>query len=105
MAYMSSTTTAPNVPVMLVQGIAAYGTTDPTTQSGAPRTWYYRSTHISSDIEAVNFFTDGYYLGMRVNDLLMHVGSTTYIITSHTVLAVGATTTDLGTGSTQGLGS
>jgi len=74
-------------------------------QRGQPRQWIYVSTHISSDIEAANFFTDGKNLGMQIGDQLVHVGSTTYVMTSHTVVAVGSTTTDLGVGTTIGLGS
>ena len=93
MAYLSSTTTSPNVPRMVSQGITGH------------REWVYVSTHISSDIEAVNFFTEGRDLGMKVNDQLLHVTSTGGIITSHSVLVVGSTTTDISVGTTIGLGS
>jgi hypothetical protein len=108
MAYQGTTSTAPNVPQLVTQGIAFSSSNVTGTvgiQRGGPRTWVYTSTHISSDIEAVNFFTDGKALGFQVGDLLIHTGSTTFVITSHTVVAVGATTTDLGVGSTLGLGS
>ena len=96
MAYLSSTSTAPNVPALMSPGVRG---------TAVPRTWVYSSTHISSDIEAANFFTDGKALGMKVGDQLIHTGSTTYVMTSHTVVAVGSTTTDLGVGTTIGLGS
>lgn len=96
MAYQGTTSTAPNVPALVTQGIGG--------KDAAPRMWIYKSTHISSDIEAANFFTDGQALGMNVGDLLFHTGSTTYVITAHSVVAVGATTTDLGVGTTVGLG-
>ena len=99
MAYLGTTSTAPNVPHLVTQGISAGAAV------GQPRQWIYVSTHISSDIEAANFFTDGQKLGFRVGDMLMHVESTVYLITSHAVVAVGATTTDLGVGTTIGLGS
>lgn len=96
MAYLSSTTTSPNVPYLVTQGI---------TSSAVPRVWIYNSTHISSDIAAANFFTDGNELGMKVGDQLIHTESTVYLMTSHSVVAVGSTTTDIGVGTTIGLGS
>ena len=108
MAYLSSTTTSPNVPNLVTQGIAFSSSNVSGTagvQAGLPRQWIYVSTHISSDIEAVNFFTDGRDLGFQLGDQLVHVGSTTYVMTSHTVVAVGSTTTDLGVGTTIGLGA
>lgn len=104
MAYAGTTSTSPNVPKLVTQEIAAVSTSR-TNNEGGPRVWHYRSTHISSDIEAANFFTDGQYLGFRTGDLLIHMGSTTYVVTSHTVITVGATTTDIGVGTTIGLGA
>ena len=88
MAYAGSTSTSPNPPVRMSQ---------PITGSAM---WVYKSTHISSDIQAANFFTDGQALGMTVGDSLLHVGSTTYVITSHAVTVVGSTTTTISVGST-----
>ena len=105
MAYLSSTTTSPNVPRMVTQGIAVPQSSGSTVASVNPRQWIYASTHISSDIEAANFFTDGLNLGFRLGDQLVHIGSTTYVMTSHTVVAVGSTTTDVGVGTTIGLGA
>lgn len=105
MAYMGTTTTAPNVPSLVVQSVFAGGATDPTNNAGPPRTWVYRSTHISSDIEEANFFVDGKLLGFRTGDVLVHTGSTTYVVTSHTIITVGTTTCDLGVGTTIGLGA
>jgi len=107
MAYLSSTTTSPNVPHLVTQGIATAQSAESsdTVLNAGLRKWIYVSTHISSDIEEANFFTDGLELGFRLGDRLEHVGSTTYVITSHTVLAVGATTADLGVGTTIGLGA
>lgn len=102
MAYAGSTaaSTLANPPVLVTQGIARAASPRIT-----PRTWIYVSTHISSDVSAANFFTDGLELGMKVNDQLLHYTSTGGIITSHTVLVVGSTTTDLGVGTTIGLAS
>ncbi len=98
MAYISSTSTSANPPKMLLQSMGS-------TFGGGWRQWVYVSTHISSDVSAVNFFTDGKDLGMGVGDQLVHVTSTGGIITSHSVLVVGATTTDVSVGTTIGLGS
>ncbi len=108
MAYQGTTSTSPNVPQLVTQGVAFSSSNVTGTagiQRGGPRVWVYTSTHISSDIEAANFFTDGQKLGMKVGDQLVHTGSTTFVITSHTVVAVGSTTTDLGVGTTIGLGA
>jgi hypothetical protein len=107
MAYMSSTTTAPNVPSLVSQSINAISNASSdkaTTNDGPPRLWIYNSTHISSDIAVANFFTDGYALGLRLGDLLWHRDAT-YVLTSHSVLAVGATTCDVSVGTTIGLGA
>jgi len=92
MAYAGTTSTSPNAPRCVSQGIV--GT----------KTWFYDSTHVSSDVEAANFFTDGLELGMAVGDMLIHK-STAGIITSHTILTVSATGTDLSVGTTIGLGA
>ena len=95
MAYQGTTSTSPNVPNVIAQGI-----TRGSTNTYVPRSWIYNSTHISSDVSAVNFFTDGNELGMRLGDTLIAVESTTYIATMHTCVAVGSTTTDFSVGTT-----
>lgn len=106
MAYAGTTSTSPNVPMLVTQGMAysSSNVTGSTEPRGMPRTWHYASTHISSDISAPNFFTDGLELGFKVGDLLIHRNAA-FVITAHTVVAVGSTTTDLGVGTTIGLGS
>lgn len=32
--------------------------------------WVYTSTNLTTDLTAVNFFSDGFYLGMRAGDLV-----------------------------------
>ena len=90
MAYLSSTSTSPNVPIMSFQPVAG------------PKTWVYSSTHVSSDIEAAHFFTDGLNLGMGLADALLHYPSSdsTEVATAHMVIAVGATTTEVSVGTT-----
>ena len=91
MAYMSSTSTAPNVPVISHQ----VGLT-------GRLSWEYTSTHISSDIEEPNFFTDGELLGFKIRNFFLHYPTTdsTQVVTAHTVITVGATTTEIGVGTT-----
>lgn len=97
MAYAGTTSTAPNPPVLVTQGIAAQSSnvTGSTVPRGVPRTWTYVSTHFSSDIAVANFFTDGQKLGMLPGDHVIHTsfGSTAYEISDHAVVAVGSTTT------------
>lgn len=33
--------------------------------------WYYASTNLTTDLTAANFFSDGFYLGMRAGDMVM----------------------------------
>jgi hypothetical protein len=33
--------------------------------------WYYASTNLTTDLTAANFFSDGFYLGMRAGDIVM----------------------------------
>ena len=33
--------------------------------------WYYASTNLTTDLVAANFFSDGFYLGMRAGDMVM----------------------------------
>ena len=38
--------------------------------------WYYASTNATTDLTASNFFSDGYYLGMRAGDPIFTVSFT-----------------------------
>ncbi len=33
--------------------------------------WFYASTNLTTDITATNFFSDGFYLGMRAGDVVI----------------------------------
>lgn len=94
MAYLSSTSTAPNTPSLFVQAIArpsssVTGSTLPGA-GGVPRQWQYSSTHGATAVQAANFFTDGNALGMRTGDVLFVYGST-FGVTTHMVIDHGAT--------------
>ena len=94
MAYQGTTSTAANPPRLMVQGIGS--TVSSTAISASPRTavWVYGSTHVQSDVSSTGFFTDGYKLGMRLGDVVMVYGSSTFIQSQHVVNVV--TTTGVG---------
>lgn len=75
MAY--STSTPPN---MIAQSVGA-----------APALWVYASTDVHTDVDAANYFSDGASLGMRVNDVVIVVKTSTTIgATLHVVTEVGS---------------
>ena len=82
MAYSGSTaaTTVANPPRQLIAGLASppnstglstAPTANPSGQGGG--LWYYASTNLTTDLTASNFFSDGYYLGMKPGDMVMGV--------------------------------
>lgn len=73
MAY--STSTPPN---MIAQSVGA-----------APALWVYASTDVHTDVDAADYFSNGYALGMRVNDVVIVVKTSATIgATLHVVTAV-----------------
>lgn len=79
MAYSGSTagTTLANPPRQLIAGVASIPQTTSLTTAPAAAggqgggLWYYVSTNATTDLTASNFFSDGYYLGMRPGDVVM----------------------------------
>jgi hypothetical protein len=63
MAY--STT---NPPAAISQQLTRGGTTG---TDNKPQVWLYSSTNLTTDLVAANFFTDGFYLGMRPGDIVI----------------------------------
>lgn len=57
MAYSTS-----NPPALISQGIGGFF-----------RLWVYKSTDAATAIDAANYFTNGWTLGMRAGDLVMSV--------------------------------
>lgn len=57
-----------NPPACIAQQLTR-GTT--TGVDNKPQVWIYSSTNLTTDLTAANFFTDGYYLGMRPGDIVM----------------------------------
>lgn len=80
MAY-SGTTAATSLrnPPRCVAGGGLYGvvgnSTGLSTAPEAPNNqggslWFYNSTNLTTDLTASNFFSDGYYIGMRPGDMV-----------------------------------
>lgn len=57
MAYSTS-----NPPFLMAQGIG-----------GSRKLWFYASTDTATAVRVSGYFTNGYDLGMRVNDILISV--------------------------------
>lgn len=84
MAYSGSTagTTSANPPRLIFAGMSnTPQTTGLTTAPSAPNgqggaLWYYNSTNTTTECQASNFFSDGYYLGMRPGDVVFGVSFT-----------------------------
>jgi hypothetical protein len=65
--------------------------------------WYYASTNATTDLTAANFFSDGFYLGMRAGDVVMgaqfsSLGSTVVTFTG-AIVSVSTAGASLSTGS------
>lgn len=86
MAYSGSTaaTTLANPPRQVIMGLTSppLGASGSSVLSTAPTAnpsgqggglWYYASTNLTTDLTASNFFSDGYYLGMRPGDMVFGV--------------------------------
>jgi hypothetical protein len=53
--------------------------------------WLYTHTDVHTDVDATNYFTDGLALGMKVNDVVIVVKTTTTIgATLHVVTEVSS---------------
>lgn len=65
--------------------------------------WFYSSTNLTTDLTASNFFSDGYYLGMRPGDVVMgnQFSSAGSSVTSFqgTIISVSTSGASLSTGS------
>lgn len=80
----------------------AYATSNPPileTQSIAgPRRWSYSSADASTVVDASGYFTNGYELGMRINDTIMVTDTDTGLTTSHVVVSEADPTVDIADG-------
>lgn len=97
MAYSGSTAATPNPPVLIASGIGI-GRGSSALTGNNKQVWLYTSTNLTTDITAANFFTDGWYLGMRPGDIVM--GSQYTSAGSSVVSFIGS----ISSGSTAGMG-
>ena len=80
MAYLGTTSTAPNTPVLAVQGLA-FASSNVTgvvgLRVGSPRMWIYNSTELAAVLNSSTgyFGKDLTRLGVQVGDTLMHFGA------------------------------
>lgn len=59
--------------------------------TGPGQTWFYRSTDVATDVDAVGYFTNGYDLGMRVGDIVeVFDTDTNDVMTLHRVITATA---------------
>lgn len=114
MAYYGSTQSSSlaNPPRLLVGPMATIpqttglSTATATQHQQGGQLWFYSSTNLSTDVLASNFFTDGYYLGMRPGDVVIgnqfssagssvqtFIGTVSAVSTSGASLSTGATLT------------
>lgn len=59
-----------------------------------PRVWHHTSADATAAVDAAGFISNGYFLGMRVNDIVYHKDSTTdaTALSMHKVITSNATT-------------
>ena len=95
MAYSGSTAATPNPPICVTGGIGkGRGSSALTGQNKS--LWMYISSDASTDIVASNYFTDGWYLGIRPGDVLLGTQYTTAGSSVITFQASFATVTTAG---------
>lgn len=74
----------------------SYATTNPPalivpSMGGHQGFWAYKSTDVHTDVDATDYFSDGYALGMKVNDVVIvtktsaTIGATLHVVTAVTV--------------------
>lgn len=91
MAYLGTTSTSPNPPALLTQAMGSTG-------GATPSQWRYVSTHTQVLAAAAGFITDAEVLGMSLGDSVIVAGSTTYVVSHHTVNALSSTGATLSAG-------
>ena len=70
---------APFATTAAIAGSTEYLSTQGSTAANNPNApgggggglWFYSSTNLTTDLTATNFFSDGFYLGMRAGDVVM----------------------------------
>lgn len=59
---------------------------------GAPNLWIYKSTDDDGTVNGAGYFTNGASLGMKLNDIVLVIDTTTPLVSLCSVSAVNATT-------------
>ena len=70
MSYSGSTASSPNPPVCIAGGLGV-GRGSSALTGNNRNLWLYVSTNLTTDIKGSNFFSDGWYLGMRPGDMVI----------------------------------
>jgi len=74
----------------------AYSTSNPPRLAVQPltgkRIWQYESADTATNVDVPGYFTNGKDLGMKVNDIVEVIDTTTPLISTHRVNTVNATT-------------
>lgn len=90
MAYFGTTAASSlaNPPVLVWRSVGGKTNVGSTTTPIGQGIWFYGSTDTSTAAFTANYFSDGYYLGMRQGDIMLYsqLGST---VSSSQVLGIG----------------
>jgi len=99
MAYAGSTagSSASNPPALITSWLAG-STAGGSTGLHAHKEFSYVSTHTQAEVAATGFITDAKSLGMNLGDVVQVRGSTTYLLSYHTVKTVSSTGATLSAG-------
>ena len=95
MAYKGSTelSSIANPPRCLTAGMwGVRSTTVLPSSVGGQNVWLYNTTESCTDLVTANFFTDGYYIGMKQGDLIMGTFTTGTTVSAY-MGVIGAVTT------------
>ncbi len=55
-----------------------------------PRLWFVTSTESSGTVDTTGFISDASNIGMKANDYVLHINTTTNLVTAHAVASVTA---------------
>ena len=77
MTYVGATaaSSVANPPMKIAGGMTGLGVQS-TASGGGRQVWLYNSSHSTTQLTDANFFTDAYYLGMKMGDIVMGTQAT-----------------------------
>ena len=87
MAYSGSTASSPNPPINFMPNISGGKMSSTSVYARSRQLWFYNTSDGSTALMNAGYFTDGYYLGMRVGDALIAVCASTESSTGHILVA------------------